>query len=316
MEKLGNFEIVERFSQRCGVPEIVTHGSSNLVAIYPEIGVVLRLARHPEAAIAQRFEIALLSALRDADDSMLEIPAVIESSLEPAYMVYHYIPGSPHFESRVRLWGEWEQAAVGRVAARFIHWMGATISEGAFNQLPGAKERLRRQQAADEAELMRLCNFADERFPTLSRQSTSVVEQIAARYPGYPYSGAGTGRIIHDDFHMGNVLFDESHTMRSVIDFAKARSSVLERELRQIFSVGDAVLEPCVSELKRLEGITICRQDVLLWAGMKHMAGTCERIVEGRLDSGYLQDARRKMERWYPEQDWSELESCPASPRV
>lgn len=100
--------------------------------------------------------------------------------------------------------------------------------------------------------------------------------------------------VIHDDLHVGNLLFDNNYNI-NVLDFGAVCIGTAEQELRHAYRLGDEALESAASTYEALSRRPFDRETAKLWTVTQELGAYC------RENSGLAHErALENLQFWFP----------------
>lgn len=130
------------------------------------------------------------------------------------------------------------------------------------------------------------------------------LEQLADHYYGewqaIEKATALPKTVVHDDLHMENMLF-ENDRLVGVLDFSELTVGTAAQELRQLYRLGEDVVQRAIDAYQQRAGITIPLPEVKAWAIVTELAPYCAHVAKGEMDHPSKIRTAANLQSWLPE---------------
>jgi aminoglycoside phosphotransferase (APT) family kinase protein len=214
--------------------------------------------------------------------------------------VYKYIPGAVMDEQTLLALSPVQQQAFVDDLLIFIFWLGETLKPDTYRQIASQSKGIPIESW--EEYISRTVNkFNDPKFPALLEVNHDLLEKMEQHYPEGIASSAN--RVIHDDLHMGNLLFKDNK-LSGIIDFGNTMIGDLACELRHFYRLSPALAEQAVSSCRRIYGEEVENKKIAWWAKINDAATLSEKIMLDKIGSPSYERALGNLAKWYPDKNW------------
>ena len=267
-----------RYGERANL-RVIGEGHENLIVVVNE-KELLRFPRTEEIWFSSRAERYVLEALSSESD--VPVPKVIAISENPAYLQMTYLVGDQLSTRQIR-----------NIPVEGLHKIGKEMAEFAYKLHTSLNVEVFRPYQTIHSwsydEYLKRVLY-DRKDPN------PKVDKLAKRYYNMWLAKPDIKKcVIHDDLHTGNLLFDKELNLTGVLDFGAICIGSAEQDLRQVYRLGDEVLEAAASTYEKLSGEPFDRELAKLWVVTQELAAYC------REEAGIAHDrAAENLEFWFP----------------
>jgi aminoglycoside phosphotransferase (APT) family kinase protein len=280
----NNLEVAKQITKQAfplaGSLRTINDGQENLVVVLDE-SFVMRFPRSEEIWNRSITERRVLERLRTSD---MPIPHLTRVSEDPAYIIVSYLHGHQILSKELR-----------SLPTSILEQIGKSIAAFAFE----FHERL----TLDEFQsLIHPPTWSyDDYLKRVLFEKTDKNPHIDAFAKTYYHKWQNRRQtsekvIVHDDLHLGNLLFDEKYRLSGVLDFGAVCVGTPEQDLRQTYRLGQAGFEAAAATYEKLSGRPFDREMAKLWTVTQELATYC------REDSEPVHErARENLNFWFPE---------------
>lgn len=243
----------------------LTDGQENLV-IVADNSIVIRFPRSEEIwhrSITERRVLERLSGM-----SELPVPRLVRVSEDPAFIVTAFLHGQQLSTSQLRSLPSATLEQIGKNIAEFAYTFHTMLRVEEFQPLIQPPS-----WSYDEYLRRVLYDRADE---------NPRVDALAKKYyqKWLDRKTSSHKVVIHDDLHMGNLLFDDKFHISGVLDFGAVCIGTAEQDLRQTYRLGEAGFEAAASTYEKLSGQPFDRETAKLWTVTQELAAYCREDTE------------------------------------
>jgi aminoglycoside phosphotransferase (APT) family kinase protein len=278
-----NMELANRIAQKA-FPQAtsfraIDDGQENLVIVIDE-SQIIRFPRSEEIWSRSMTERRILQKLSSSD---MPIPKLIRISEDPAYIIVAYLRGRQILSKELRA-----------LPTSALEQIGSNIATFAFE--------FHEQLTLEEFEpLIQPPTWSyDEYLKRVLLDKTNENPRIDALCKEYYHKwlekpAGGKKVVVHDDLHLGNLLFDKEYHLSGVLDFGAVCIGTAEQELRQTYRLGEVGFEAAASTYEQLSKKPFDREAAKLWTVTQELATYC------REDSELVHErARENLNFWFP----------------
>jgi aminoglycoside phosphotransferase (APT) family kinase protein len=214
--------------------------------------------------------------------------------------VYEYIPGSILSEQAMRgLEHQLQQAFVQDLLV-FINWLGETLRSAKYKEIE-ADSAGQPIEHWEEYLARTVGVFDDTRYPALIEICSELLAELPKHYP--EGISAHADRVIHDDLHMGNLLFVDDR-LSGVIDFGNIMIGDLECELRHFYRISPDFARRACELYESQYGQKADCDKVAWWARINDAATLTDKVIAGKIGSPSYVRALNNLAEWYPDKSW------------
>ena len=238
---------------------VVGDGQENLVIIVDE-SLIVRFPRSEEVWLRGVTERRVLQRLGSLP---LPVPKLMEISDDPAYIIVSYLHGHQILSEELRSLPAPTLERVGETIAAFAFELHRNLSLKEFRPL------IRPPFWSYDDYLKRVLFDKTNENPRIDALAKEYYHKWSQR------KIRGKEVVVHDDLHLGNLLFDDSSELSGVLDFGAVCIGTAEQELRQTYRLGDAGFEAAASTYERLSGEPFDRALAKLWTITQELATYC-----------------------------------------
>lgn len=270
---------------------LVDHGYDNIVILVDETYAV-RFPRKAAAYSRSQYERLVLTDL--AKIQTIKIPKVVTSGEDPPYLVTSFLHGNHLTPDEVQQFTTEEKQDFAAKVADFAYQM--------HQLLPiGEARKLRVKYQLDDLYEPPWPQYFEKVFS--NSLDDSIQDELARSYymRWKSLDIKNPPMVLHDDLHPDNMLF-QANKLVGVLDFADTDIGPPEQELRQLYRLGDEILEMTVREYEKLSGQQLNVEAIKLWAIMQDLAAYINRSSEMTHPS-FIR-ATKNLNTWIPEGHW------------
>lgn len=274
---------------------VLAHSYHNVIVVVDE-AKAFRLPRTPLAAVHQHYEADILRHLRGK--TTVPIPEVLAVHDEPSYIAVGFLHGEHLSLAAQREFDAVARRQVAGQLAHFIFEMGQAIAPEALLQLRTRygleDERVDENWAAYIERVLHKADFPGR--PWLKQ----LAQEYFAKWHAMQKRNDLPLQAIHDDLHNENVLFRDNK-IAGILDFGLTTVGTPAQEMRQLYRVGDEMVQETISEYERLSGRRVHFEDVQTWAITAELAAYCHRLERGETTHPTFLRTSANLRRWLPE---------------
>ncbi|NCU37686.1 aminoglycoside phosphotransferase family protein [Candidatus Saccharibacteria bacterium] len=257
---------------------IIDSGFENLIIIVNKTYVV-RFPRTKEVWVRGQTERSVLQELSNTTD--LIVPKVVSINNNPPYLVTQYLHGEMLDVQTVRNLPQAKKQHIGQSIADFAFALHSSI--------PVKMVTLSyiEQKSTYDDYLRRVLMERND--------PNAKIDKLAKKYYlAWQKIPKAKTVVVHDDLHTGNLLFDKDYNLSGVLDFGAVCVGSPEQDLRQMYRLGEDVLEAVARRYEQLSGQPFDRQTAKVWTVTQELAAYC------REESGTTRDrAKANLEYWF-----------------
>ncbi|HSX31260.1 MAG TPA: aminoglycoside phosphotransferase family protein [Candidatus Saccharimonadales bacterium] len=202
---------------------------------------VFRFPKDEEGRGALRYDAALLDRL-DGKVS-LQIPRPIELAEDASYGVFSFVPGRVLPAEAIQAFSAEEMRALGQALATFMLQISAILTVSEMLELRSRYDPNYENDAQYYERILREATTANSPLLTTYKQ---YYDALLARFGGrLPQNEI----VTHGDLHYGNFVFSDTNELTGVIDFSDCGPSSIYGDLRQIYRLGEPLVQSVVDGL-------------------------------------------------------------------
>lgn len=263
---------------------------------------VFRFPKNQKVLEEQIFERDVcLYLAKHAADLPFGIPGPLRVLPDPHCFVYAYIAGHNLTEEQLLALSREQKEVFVDDILEFINWLGETLTPETFRQI-AAKSNGKRMEPWEEYIHRTITRFDDKRYESARDVCKKLTNELQAYYPnGIEAVG---NRVIHDDLHMGNLLFNEHGELSGVIDFGDITIGDLEAEFRHFYRTDTNLARLAVEKYQERYNAKVDFDKVAFWARISEAATLTDKIMTGKTDYPSYIRAKRNLAKWYPDKNW------------
>jgi len=257
----------------------IDEGQENLVIVV-DGSLTVRFPRTEEVWQRGTIERHVLERLASSD---MPIPKLIKISDDPAFIVATFLEGQQITTEQLRSLPATTLEIIGKSIAQFAFAFHTALAVEEFKPLiqPPSwsyDDYLKRVLYDKTHENPRVDALAKEYYQKWLDREISPHEVV-----------------VHDDLHMGNLLFDEDFNVNGVLDFGAVCIGMAEQDLRQTYRLGEAGFEAAASTYEKLSGRPFNRETAKAWTITQELGAYC------RDDTKAVHErARENLNFWFP----------------
>ena len=273
--------------------EYIERGTEHFVALIDK-KYVARFPRTQKIAINAYYVDNLLFRLKD---SPLFVPYTLYKKDSPLYFVSSYINGNHLIAKQINNLNISKKQDLADKYANFaakLHGQFDVKEEMSIQHKYGLSKnrQLSWQDYFDKAVYNRA-------FPTQAQ------DIIAKEYYNKWQSNKGSLPLVllHDDLHLENILFLDN-TLVGVLDFGDVNIGYSEQEFRQLYKLGDDILNMALQTYNLQTGRSLKAENVKNWAIMTQLASYSERWATNAMGHPAFARACEDLNVWLPEGKW------------
>ena len=261
---------------------------------------VFRFPHDDEVYAEQLFEQDVCSYLaRYADKLPFGVPKPSKLTVEQGF-IYDYIPGATITEYDLLSLSKDTQITFIQDVLLFINWLGKTLSPERLQQIADSSKG--HQIESWDAYIARtVAVFQDTDYPALTEVNSELMQKMKHFYPAG--IAARADRVIHDDLHMGNLLFMDQK-LSGVIDFGNIMTGDLTCELRHFYRLSPELARQACDIYESKYDQKVDYAKVAWWAKVNDAATLTDKILAGKQGSPSYERALTNLTKWYPEKIW------------
>jgi aminoglycoside 2''-phosphotransferase len=264
---------------------------------------VFRFPKSDEVLHHQWFEREICTFLSTrASDLQLRIPKPLDVILDPPCFVYTFIPGKTISEEKLVSFTDEKLKNFADDMTSFIYWLGNSVSPEQYDEL-AQKSTGEPTESWSEYINRTVAVFDNPKYSQVIELCKTLLEQLNEFYP--EGLNKTDSRVIHDDLHVGNLLFDEYDRLNGVIDFGGTLIGDLACEFRHFYRLSPDLARAACDIYLQKYGEQVDFTKVEFWAKLTETVVLCAKIMDGKFDSPSLIRAKKNLAKWYPGYDWS-----------
>lgn len=238
------------------------------------------------------------TVLRELEGKLsLQIPKVKTLSKDADYAIFSYLSGRVLEDEEVAAFSKGEKQRLGKKLSQFVSEINNVISVQRVVELQS--------------------KFTPWREDEISYYATMLQSDKSARYymayssyyekflQTYMHSGRLKEFALHDDLHVGNLLFDSKNELTGVVDFGDFCTGAVSSELRQIYRAGEDIAEITIEGLGAEFG-KINLEAVRLEAILYELSVLLRPENQFPSENSRTRLAKQLLNQWLG-QDWGEL---------
>lgn len=262
---------------------------------------VFRFPRDDEVYAQQVFERDVcLYLAKHAQELPFGILKPVDKQFDHCF-VYEYIPGSTLSEQELRGLDLERQKKFVRDLSKFIYWLGGTLGPDKYQEIVAASGG-KPIEHWEEYLQRTVMSFVDFRYLALVEVCRELTVGLESHYP--EGIEAQADRVIHDDLHMGNLLFIDGN-LSGVIDFGNIMIGDLACEFRHFYRLSPEIAQMAIEEYEATYGKRVDIDKVAWWAKVNDAATMCDKILAGKIGSPSYVRAKENLAKWYPGKSWN-----------
>lgn len=182
------------------------------------------------------------TVLRELEGKLsLQIPKVKTLSEDADYAIFSYVPGQVLQDEEVAAFSKWGKQQLGKKLAQFVSEINDVMSVERVVELQSKFTPWREDEISYYATMLQ-----SDKNARYYRVYSSYYEKFLQ---AYRYFGPPKEFALHDDLHVGNLLFDNMNELTGVVDFGDFCTAAVSSELRQIYRTGEYIVEIIIEEL-------------------------------------------------------------------
>jgi aminoglycoside phosphotransferase (APT) family kinase protein len=288
--------------QVAGADARITRAKSGLVnAVFlVDERYVFRFPRDDQIYAQQIFERDICSYLAKYSGPLpFAILHPVDITLEHCF-VYEYIPGDTMDEQGLRTLSPMQQKEFVQNVLNFIAWLGNSLYPDTYQSI--AENSLGRPIEHWDVYINRTVKkFNVPGHAALTEICQELLGEMSQFYPDGIMRA--NNRVIHDDLHMGNLLFVDNK-LSGVIDFGNIMIGDLACELRHFYRLSPEIAQLACSTYEANYKQKVSIDKVAWWAKINDAATLCEKILTDKIGSPSYERAKANLHKWYPEKKW------------
>lgn len=258
---------------------VINDGQENLVIIVDE-SLIVRFPRSEEVWLRGVTERRVLEQLHSL---LLPIPKLMAVSDNPAYIIVSYLRGHQILTKELRSLPISSLERIGETIAAFAFELHKNLALEEFRPL------IQPPSWSYDDYLKRVLFDKTNENPRIDALAKEYYQKWLQR------EIKGKEVVVHDDLHLGNLLFDDSFGLSGVLDFGAVCTGTAEQELRQTYRLGKAGFEAAASTYEKLSGKPFDRDLAKLWTITQELASYCREASEA-----VHERARENLDFWFP----------------
>lgn len=259
----------------------IDDGQENLIIVVDN-KFVIRFPRSKEIWERGVTERRVLERLASVVD--MPVPRLLEVSDDPAFIATTYLHGNQLSAEQLRSLPEDSLELIGKNIAEFAFMLHEKLSVQEFEPL------IQPPTWSYDGYLKRELFKKTNENPRVDALAKEYYQRWITKRSGEHKA------VIHDDLHMGNLLFDDGFGISGVLDFGAICIGTPEQELRQTYRLGEAGFEAAISTYEILSGQSLDRELAKLWTITQELASYC------RDDTAAVHKrAQENLQFWFPE---------------
>jgi len=200
---------------------------------------VFRFPKTQEGRNMLRFDAAILEKL--SGKMSLQIPEVREIAGDGSYGIFTYVPGQVRSSKEIMTFTAEQKQLLAKTVANCMREINSALSTHEVATI--TKQYLPGRET--EAEYY-------ESIPKRYAQ-TPHHDLYVSYYDKYQMQQHKTGEpdeiVIYGDYHYGNMLFNEANELVGLIDFADLGIGTPVHDLRQLYRLGEGIVQAVIDEL-------------------------------------------------------------------
>lgn len=288
-------DFIGQLYPHAGSTVIIDHGYDNIVIIVDE-SYAVRFPRNTKAYLRNVYETIVLSKLQSITNPVLPVP--LDSYLSPLAFVNRYVPG--------------RHLNVDEIVSLPLS-KKTELAEDFCNFVVDFQSRLSEKDIASAKEAAGLGDVQEEPWPDYFKrmisgkpfQSTDRQRVADSSYAKWMELVDVNNRqtVVHDDLHVGNLLFDNDNRLSGVLDFGLCDVGTVEQEFRQLARISEELLNIASEKYIKITGRPVDLEAAKLWAIMQDLAAY-NKYVDGEGNPPGLVRARYYLNKWFPDVNW------------
>ncbi len=185
-----------------------------------------------------RYEVAVLRQLEDK--LSLQIPSAIRLAEDASFGIFSYVPGRVLTSEQIMAFPEGSKQHLARKLANFMCEVAGSLS---VEQIAPLRKKYIPWMTDDVAHYAKLAlqPATTPHIELFKKYYEIFLKRISALNPQY--------FVFHNDIHFGNLIFDDDNELRGVIDFSDCGPETVYGDLRQLYRLGEDLVEEVIYNL-------------------------------------------------------------------